>query len=377
MKKVRIGVIGGGWWATHAHIPAIISHPDAELVAVQSREAGMAEQIARDFSAKHAFTEVGQMLSLKELDAVIVSTTPNVHHLQAKAALEAGLHVLMEKPMTFNVGQARELVDLAARKNLQLLISCPWHFTRHALAARELIHSGKLGEVRMVSVLMTNPIDKLLKGISTLPTHDETDFYVQPQPGSYSDPAIAGGGQIYCQVSHAAAYLNFLTGLRAAEVFAHFDYDGSRNDIYDALTLKLENGALVTLASTAATPKTERNYEVRIFGTRGVLLLELWKGKMAFINFEDQRTVYDPLSADEIYPARAPAVNLIETAINPSKNGSPGTLGLASMEIIQAACESSLSGRNITIRPVRVSQIAAKPMHMNGSEEKPLVRVLK
>ena len=129
--------------------------------------------------------------------------------------------------MTFTADEAHELVELAAQKKLQLLISCPWHFTAHGIEARRLIQSGALGEIKMISVLMTNPIDKLLRGINTTPTHGMDNVYVEPRKGSYNDPAIAGGGQIYCQVSHAAAYLTFLTGLRAAEVYARFDRDGS------------------------------------------------------------------------------------------------------------------------------------------------------
>src|SRR5580698_4272094 len=110
MKKVRIGIIGAGWWATTAHIPAVKSHPDAELVAVQSRDQAKAEKIARDFGAKHACTNLEEILALRELDAVIVASTPNVHHAQARAALERRLHVLVEKPMTFTAGEARELV---------------------------------------------------------------------------------------------------------------------------------------------------------------------------------------------------------------------------------------------------------------------------
>ena len=154
MKKIRIGVIGAGWWATFAHIPALKSHPNAELVAVQSRERAKAEKIARDFGAKYACTSVEKLLALPELDAVIVSTTPNVHYAQARAALERGLHVLMEKPMTFSADEARELVELAAQRKLQLLISCPWHFTAHGMEARRLIHSGALGEIKMISLLM-------------------------------------------------------------------------------------------------------------------------------------------------------------------------------------------------------------------------------
>ena len=213
MKPLRIGVIGAGWWATFAHLPAIGSHPNAKLVAVQSRERAQAEKIARDFGAPHACTSVEEMLALPELDAVIVASTPNVHFAQARAALASGRHVLLEKPMTFTAAEARELVALAARNNLQLAISCPWHFTQHGLAARQLIQSGALGSIKMISVLMTNPIDQLLRGTSTSPTHGLTNVYVEPRPGSYNDPAIAGGGQIYCQVSHAAAYLTFLTCL--------------------------------------------------------------------------------------------------------------------------------------------------------------------
>ena len=352
MKKIHIGVIGAGWWATSAHIPAIKSHPAAELVAVQSRERAKAERIARDFGAQHACTTVEELLAIKDLDAVVVASTPNVHFAQAKAALESGRHVLLEKPMTFTAGEARELVELAAEKKLQLVMSCPWHFTRHGLEAQRLIRAGALGEIKMISVLMTNPIDKLLRGINTSPTHGMENVYVEPRHGSYNDPAIAGGGQIYCQVSHAAAYLTFLTGLRPAEVFARFDRDGSPNDIYNALTVTLENGALVSLASTGATPLTERNYEVRVFGSRAILQLELWRGTMTMIDFADQRTEFQPLVDGEIYPSQSPALNFIDVILGRAANGSPGGLGLASMEIIEAACESAQTGRNEKIRAV-------------------------
>ena len=92
-KKIRIGVIGAGWWATFAHIPAVKSHPHAELVAVQSRERAKVEKIARDFGAQHACTTAEELLAIPGLDAVIISTTPNVHYAQTKAALERGLHV--------------------------------------------------------------------------------------------------------------------------------------------------------------------------------------------------------------------------------------------------------------------------------------------
>jgi len=352
MNKIRIGVIGAGWWATFAHLPAIQSHPHAELMAVQSRDRVKAEKIAQDFGADHACTTVDEMLALPNLDAVIVASTPNVHFAQAKAALASGRHVLIEKPMTFTAAEARELVELATQKKLQLLISCPWHFTRHGIEAQRLIQTGALGRIKMISVLMTNPIDALLRGINTSPTHGMDNVYVEPRKGSYNDPAIAGGGQIYCQVSHAAAYLTFLTGQRPAEVFARFDRDGSPNDIYNALTVTLENGALISLASTGATPLCERNYEVRVFGSQAILQLELWRGLMTLVDFAGQRTEFSPLAENEIYPAQSPALNFIDAILGKTANGSPGELGLASMEIIEAACVSAATGGVQQLRPV-------------------------
>ena len=204
----------------------------------------------------------------------------------------------------------------------------------------------------MISVLMTNPVDHLIRGISTQPTHGNP--YLDPRAGTYSDPAVAGGGQIYTQVSHAAAYLTFLTGARPARVFARFHKDGSAMDIYNGLAVELENGAIVTLASTGATPLERRDYEVRVFGTKGILLLELWRGTMTLVPVKGGTEVHYPdLPPGEIYPERAPAANLVDAILEIAPNLSPGTLGLAAMEVIEGACQSARSGESIVIREVR------------------------
>jgi predicted dehydrogenase len=346
VDKVNVGVIGAGWWATAAHIPGICTHPAARLHSVQSRR--QVERIAKDFHAMHAFVDVDEMLLSDELQAVVISSTPNAHYAQAKAALERGLHVLIEKPMTLSVREAEELIQLAGKRDVNLMISCPWHYTRHGQGARALIASGALGRVKMISVLMTNPIHELLRGENTNPTHGKS--YIDPEPGSYSDPKIAGGGQIYCQVSHAAAYIAFLTGSRPSEVFARFDNDGSGVDIYDSINIKMEKGELVSLASTGATPLTKRQYEVRVFGSEGILLLELWAGTMEWIGFNGDRKVFPPLTETEIYPEQAPAHNLIDAVLGKQPNKSPAQLGVAAMEIIEAACASAKSGKNVVIR---------------------------
>lgn len=356
-EKVSCGVLGAGWWATFAHIPALLSHPHAELVAIQKGSRERALKVAADFGIPHACTSTEELLAIDGLQAVVISSSPHMHYEQALAALRMGKHVLIEKPMTLTASQARELIEIADRLNLQFLISCPWHYTAHAALAQNFLHEGRLGELRMISVLMTNPVSRLLRGEDTVPTHDASQPYLRPNSRTYSDPAIAGGGQIYAQVCHIAAYLSFLTGLHAAEVFARFHNDGARLDIYDSLNIRMADGTLVSIASTGATSLNLRTYEIRIFGTSGMLYLDLWRGTMVLTSMAGETITYPELGLDEIYPHQAPAINLIDSLFDPSCNRSPASLGVSAMEVIEAACMSASTGKNIIIPTLMEQQV--------------------
>lgn len=346
-EKIRCGVIGAGWWATYAHIPALLEHPQAELVAIQNHDPETAARIARDFGVPTACTTAQELLAIDCIEAVVVSSPPNLHYEHALAALSSGRHVLVEKPMTLTADQARKLVTTACEKGVEFLISCPWHYTSHARQAQKLIRDGELGSVRMISIVMTNPISDLLRGTNSEPTHGEP--YIHPGAGTYSDPEIAGGGQIYAQVPHIAAYLTFLTGAWPGEVFARFHNDGAVLDIYDTLNLRMDDGAMVTIASTAATSLDRRDFEVRIFGTRSILFLDLWQGTMELVPLAGGVRRFPDLAPEEIYPHKAPAWNLIDSISDPSLNQSPAILGLAAMEIVEAACRSAQGSCNVLI----------------------------
>lgn len=344
-KRLRCGVLGAGWWSTFAHIPALQNHPLVELLAVQKRDRAAAEKVAADFHVPHACTSLEEMLKIG-LDAVVIGTTPNVHHAQAKLALESGLHVLLEKPMTLHAPEAEELVALASEKGLQLLVSCPWHYTRHGREAQRLGRAGELGRIRMISILMTNFVEDFIRGTSTADTHSG-ESYTEPHKSSYCDPAVAGGGQIYTQVSHTAAYLTYLTGAAPKSVYARFENAGAEMDLFDALTVEMSNGTLVSMASVGAPMRSRRSYEVRIFGDDGMLYLELWDGLMQLHLRPDRVVDFPPLTKEEIYPHEAPARNFIDCIVGRESNLSPGELGLAAAQIIDAACQSADSGHPV------------------------------
>jgi len=352
-RKIQCGVIGAGWWATFAHIPALLDHSNAELIAIQNDNPQQAQKIATDFNIPHACSTAEELLAIEGIEAIVVSSSPGLHYKDAHAALTAGKHVLIEKPMTLTVSEASKLVSIADQQNLRFLISCPWHYTTHAAEAQRLIRTGSLGHIRMISVLMTNPIRDLLRGSDMTPTHSNSKPYMQPRPGTYSDPRMAGGGQVYAQVCHAAAYLTFLTGARASEVFARFHNDGSVSasaiDIYDTPCLRMDDTSIATIASTGATSLDRKDFEVRLFGTEGMLFLDLWRGKLEYIPMTGTTQNYPDLAENDIYPHQAPAKNLIDSISNPNLNRSPATLGVAAMEVIEGATRSVSSGRNILV----------------------------
>ena len=356
-KILRCGVLGAGWWACEAHLPALRAHPRAEITAVQKRSHDAAEKVARDFGATRACTTVEEMLAPGDLDAVIISSTPNMHFAQAKASLEAGLHVLIEKPMTLTAAEAQELWDLAEHRNLQFLVSCPWHYTPHTIEAARLIRGGDLGELKMISILMTNFVEGLYKGLpwgQTFSQETETAQnaakpYIEPNRESYSDPKVAGGGHVYCQVSHVAALIDFLTGQPVRDVFARFDRAGTGVDVYNAINLTLDGGTLVSIASHGAPIHTDRQFELRLYGTSGMLLIELWKGTMEFHPRVGTVQTFPKLDEDAIYPLHAPANNLVNAVAGAAANQSPGELGLYAMKIIEAASASASSGQNVMV----------------------------
>lgn len=361
--QLGVGVIGAGWWAAEAHLPALAAHPRARIVGLQTRDAAKAEKLRATFGDVPVHKTAEDLLASPGLDAVIISSTPQVHYAQARAALDRGLHVLIEKPMTLRAEESDELVALAADRGVQFLISCPWHYTRHGREVRDLLAAGGLGKIRLISMFMSNftlplyegrPFAELMGGSDGVDTAAKP--LVEPDRRSYSDPAVAGGGHIYCQASHVFAYLGFLTGLEPLEISARFDNAGTPVDAADVAHLRLEGGALASVGTLGTRPNIQRFHEIRVVGTEGVVTMELWQGTCTIQKAGSDPELLAPLAEDEIYPKFAPADNLVEAALGLAPNLSPASLGHYAMRLIEGACLSAEHGRAVdlaTIPPAR------------------------
>ncbi|MDX6355704.1 MAG: dTDP-3,4-didehydro-2,6-dideoxy-alpha-D-glucose 3-reductase, partial [Streptomyces sp.] len=146
-SPVRIGVLGCAEIARRRMLPAFAADPGTELVAVASRELPKAEETARPYGCR-AVLGYEALLADPSVDAVYVPLPAALHDRWTRAALEAGKHVLAEKPLTLDPGRTAALFALARRRGLALMENVM--FTQHPQheAVRQLVADGALGELR-------------------------------------------------------------------------------------------------------------------------------------------------------------------------------------------------------------------------------------
>lgn len=193
---VRIAVVGAGWFARLAGIPAVARHPDAELVAVCDTDEHRARQTAEEFEIAHAFTSMDDLIAAQVTDGVIVAVSQTAHYAVCDQALDASLHVLVEKPMVLTAAQAWDLVEKARQRDRLLMVGETFHYSSVSRRIRETVRSGQIGRLLQIVGTFNSHTARLFAGGTALP---------DGRGGGYADPALAGGGQGHTQVSHLAA----------------------------------------------------------------------------------------------------------------------------------------------------------------------------
>lgn len=141
---VRVGVIGFGYWG-----PNIVRNLNAldncQLVSVCDKSPAALKRVSRTYPGVHLTTDFSDILRSPDIDAVAVVTPVWTHFELAKAALENGKHVFVEKPFTSTSRQAEELIELASRNNLQIMVDHTFLFSGAVRKIRELVDNRTLG----------------------------------------------------------------------------------------------------------------------------------------------------------------------------------------------------------------------------------------
>src|SRR6202521_506101 len=141
---LRVAIVGCGKIADQ-HAEQILHIPACQIVGVCDREELMAKQLQKRLNVPTRFAEVQDLLDKAKPDVVHVTSPPQTHYPVGKLCLEAGCHVYIEKPFTVTLEEAKELVNLAERKNLKLTVGHNAQFTHAANRMRKLVAEGYLG----------------------------------------------------------------------------------------------------------------------------------------------------------------------------------------------------------------------------------------
>ena len=276
MGKLRLGVIGAGSWAVASHLPNFARRADdVEFVGVARKDVGLLEKIRDRYGFAVASEDYRDVIDAG-IDIALVASPSGLHYEHARAALEAGAHVLVEKPVTIDPADAWNLVDLASSGDRHLLVAFGWNYQPMVVEAKRVMDEHGIGEVEQMTIHMASTTRELLSNTGAYPAADPEAV---PESATWTDPSLSGGGYGQAQLSHALGLGLWLTGLRAEEVFAFMTAPlDAPVELHDAISIRYRGGAIGTLGGGSCFVGANDNKHqlvVRAIGSEGQLLVDL------------------------------------------------------------------------------------------------------
>ncbi|MFL5695111.1 MAG: Gfo/Idh/MocA family protein, partial [Ktedonobacteraceae bacterium] len=153
------GILGPGFVATRAILPAMQHVSKARALAIASRNRERAQAVAQQFGVKHVYSDYQALLDDREIDAVYIALPNHLHHPWTLRAAEAGKHVLCEKPLAMSASEGTEMISACQRANVLLMEAVMYRFHPRILFLKQLLESGKLGALRFLHAAFSFPFN--------------------------------------------------------------------------------------------------------------------------------------------------------------------------------------------------------------------------
>ena len=362
MSRARIGVIGAGFWASYQYLPFYRDHPEVELIgAVRKDEAGL-DAFRREFGLEVATSSVGELLAAG-VDGIVVSSPHDLHREHAVAALEAGAHVIVEKPMTVALADATTVAAAARAAGRTVAVAHGWNWSRLTDWAKDMVQTGRLGRVTSVTGYMSSCLTELFTGRSGYGVVDVGGFPVEVETATWAR-ADAGGGYLFGQLSHLLALGLWLVPNEPEDVFARAHLLENGVDLDVQVSVALADGVIASFSGQGREPWGRRHAcDLRIAGEDGVLTLDFDRVQAQLLLEGDKaraewRTLEpDPPASEEDsdYSCDGPAQFLVDTCLGrETVNRAPLDVGLRTVAVMEAAWQSAHSGD-----AVRVADLAS------------------
>jgi predicted dehydrogenase len=263
---IGVAVVGTGF-GQKVHIPGFQAHPRTQVVAVYNQDLEKAKAIAQTHHIPHACNKIADIVALNEVQAVSISTPPFMHYEMAKTVLQAGKHLLLEKPVTLNAAEAKELYQLANQKGVIATVDFEFRFVPGWQLLSELLSQDYVGVKRLIR------IDWL--GASRADASRPWNWYSRQDQG---------GGVLGSLGSHAFDYIYWLFG-PIRKLNAHLstaiptrvDPATKESKLVDSddtcmLMLELADGTPCQV-SISAVVHAPRPHWVEVYGDKGTLVL--------------------------------------------------------------------------------------------------------
>jgi predicted dehydrogenase len=272
---VRVGVLGAGTWAQAAHLPGYRRDPRCRVVAIADPEIEVAREAARRFEIPEVYGDHRAILDRRDVDAVDVCTPSHTHFELAWAALEAGKHVLCEKPVAYDFRDTRRAAALAASKGLKTKLGFTFRYAPSVRYMRELVAQGFVGTPFIFNGYEQN--SQWLKPETPLRQVDP-----EADPSILQVSSLEGYGAPIIDIGHllVASDLKQVVGtmrnfvpermVRATGRMMRMNIDDG-----DIFVGEFVNGALCSIQTSFVTIGNYPGIEVRIYGSDAALICRL------------------------------------------------------------------------------------------------------
>jgi predicted dehydrogenase len=344
--RLRAAVIGAGWYAAENHIPALARRGEVALDAVCRLGRDELERVRDHFGFVCA--DEDHRAVLERRPDIVVVASPHVRHYEhVRDALEAGAHVLCEKPLTLD----------PERLGRHLLIANGYHYLPRMAEVAELIRGGAVGTIEQVGCQFSSATRQVFSG--TVGFERWNLAFFRPAISTWQDPA-GGGGFAYGQLSHSIALMLWLTGLRAAEVTARA-FAPERIDLHDVATVLFEGGAIGAVFGGASVPEGGRaRLRLSIAGSAGIADIDVDLDRCE-IHRHDGSVSRIPLAAGAwTYNCAGPVDALVDLALGEGRNLSPAAVGAATTGLI-AAMSRSAAADGARVQLARPGHLIERP----------------
>jgi len=248
---IRLGVVGTGAISQIVHVPIFAEREDVALVALADRDPHKAETLSRRFEVPLVL-DAQELIEADDVDAVVLCTPNALHEAQAVAALEAGKHVLVERPLALTAEGARRVIEAADKAERVLMVGMPHRFRPEVVALRDFVAGAELGEVHAA----------------------HGSWMTRASPAMRSkwrqDPAVAGGGALMDLGIAALDLCLWVIGYPDMKrVSCVLGAKEGRVETAATLMAETVDGAVLTLAVSNQLFAKEDRYYARVLGTEG------------------------------------------------------------------------------------------------------------